>query len=445
MTQSNPTIDLIATRENPIYAKRRPQMEINWRGYIGGSQYVKSRLTRFPNESELSYTGGTNWNSETTIGRIEYTPQVNHLGAIVDTISDLVFMNGPIRTGGDNISMLNIDGRDNDISYIMGKANDYITIFGYAWLRVDAPKLVGEMTLAEKQENDIRPFVYAVSPLNVVDWSMGKTKINWVLEQDVESFDDDPTQPAQQIIVRRLWEQGKCTIIRYMPKSDKRKKQEYTIEEIELSVNEVPWVLVGEVPEEAYNFDSFENINRHILNLESSNAQVFFDSAFPREFIGEKTFERLYNTALSQTTINSTGNNLSPAVYNEGQALRSAFKMAVGTKYPTILGNGDSPYTPNMPSGLNQIREEINEMVETLQRLSGIALRKRSNVAESAIAKVFDSLTVRAIIKDRAKMLETAERLAIYLCSKYDPSFPVWEVTYQSDLVVQDAQNSIAE
>ena len=429
-------IELLAQRVHPIYDHRAKQMTLNQLAYTGGREYVRKRLVKFPNETTIDFEGGTIWDGSRSAGRVDYTPWINYISPIVDTITDLVFMEEPARTGGDPMVLENIDGSDNSIDQVMMKVNDFITMFGYSWICVDAPAIEGEMSQQELIDNDIRPYAYAVSPMRVVDWSIGRRGIEWILEEDYDFISISPlTAPIKQK-VRRLWEPGKLTTIRFIDTGDRRKKQQYAVEETTLSIQEVPWVLVGDIPETPILMDTLENLNAHVLSLESSNASIFFNAAFPREFITKSQLDFLYQQQLSKQTLAATNNG--PMVYNEEAAMSQAFNIAIGSKRPLVLGDGDRPFTPSMPTGLDQVRVEIDACVKRLMEISGISLRKEGNAGESALAKIFDAITVRALIRSRGRILQTAERWMAYLMNQYDPSFERWQVEYRSDITLNE-------
>jgi len=437
---NNEQIEYLATRENPLLQSRRHQMTLNELAYNGGFPYINKRLTQFPNETSLDFFGGSRYDGVAVQGRKNYTPAPNYLRDIADTLDYLTFYNPPIRTGApDNLVINNVNGRDKDINYLMKQINHYITLFGWAWIKVDFPTRIPQgLSIAEKEALDIRPFFYAIKPQNVVDWQIGKKSIEWLIEEDEDLICRTPYSAAVTQKVRRLWEPGKVTITRFLEPNDKRRKTEYQTEVLETGIDEVPFVLVGEPSCSPISFDAMELIQKNILNLESMNIQVFLDSAFPREFITASQYERLYNEALSHCTLSKDGQQ----IYDERAAMQMAFRMATGTKYPLVLGQGESPFTPSMPTGLDQIRTEISENIHQLREVSGLNIKKDSKMIESAEAKIFDFISVEAQIKNRRSQLQNAENFAVYLAKVLDNDFNEWQVTYPDEILISISENT---
>jgi hypothetical protein len=425
-------IEYCATRKHPTLCAREKQLELNKLAYHGGTEYLSKRLVQFPNEDYTSFKGGSRYDGTAVVGRVNYSPSVNYLYNIVETINYLTFLNEPVRVGGSDFIVNNISGEDKDINWLMGVVNKYITLYGWCFIKTDFPQRIPEgLSIAQKEQLNIRPYFYALDPTKVVDIEIDK-EIKWLLEEDYEQITRSPFNPPVYQRVRRLWEPGRVTIIRYNEPSDKRRKTEYSTEVLDTGINEVPFTLVGNISRDPILFDSLESMQRNILDLESSNKQIFLDSAFPREFVTASQYERAYNNALSHCTLSKDGQQ----IYDERAAQQMAFKLIGGTKYPQILADGESPFTPQMPSGLIQIREEINECIEHLKQISGINVGGDTKMAEAAQSKIFDFVFVEGLIRERRRMLERAERWSVYLASQLDPDFDVWSVDYPDELLL---------
>jgi len=432
---NNKQIEHLATTVNPILAARAAQLKLNQLGADGGQPYMDAALQQFPNETALSFNGGKRYDNTTVVGRKEYSPVVNYLPKITEDISNFTFLVPPARQGGDEQIIQNINGMNDSVNVVMRSLNDSYTINNWSWLKVDIPayNYNEPISIAEKQALGIRPFWYSLAPEKIVDWHYDRFGLQWAIEEDYEYLNTSPLTAHQAIKVRRVWEPGQVTIIRFNPSKDRRRKQTYSVEVVATGLDRVPLVLMGTPSAKPAKFDSFESINSSILNLESSNAQVFIDSAFPREFITESMLNRLYQQQLSRYTLGATQENQLVQV-NEQKALDSAFQMAVGTKRPLVLGPGETPFTPSMPSGLTQIRAEIQAQVKQLMELSGVLLKKSDSAAESGLARAYDTLTVQSTVSKRADMLENAERQAIEISSEWDPDFTEWTVEYTENI-----------
>ena len=436
-------IEFLATRINPVLAARLEQFSIHQAAYNGGNEYKNKRLQMFPNEDRLSFDGGTRYDGSSTVGRKQYSPAISYARQIVDDITNLTFYNKPARIGGTEEIISNINGFNDDVNIFMSKLNNYYTLFGWCFLKVDYPSfnLNTQLSVLDKQSMNIRPFWFAVKPHNVVDWGIDRFGINWILEEDYQCINNKATSAPVKVKIRRLWEPGKVTIITFLNNSDKRRKAEYSVEEKSISYNGIPWVLIGTPSAEPNRFESIESLNSNILNLESSNSDIFINSCFPQQYIAERTFEKIYQQQLSRFTLsNQAGNNSALQIFDESKALDAAFNIATGTKRPMILGDGESPYVPSMPQGVELIRKEIQENIKNLQKLSGIDLNNEASQSSSGIARAFDLITVQATVNERSSLLETAEKQAVKISSEYDADFIPWEVTYNPNLTPEQVK-----
>lgn len=443
------TEEFLASRENSIITSRRDQLSLNYMGVENFRAYLRKRLTIFPNESKLDFNGGLRYDGTRVDGRVDYTPLINYLNTIVSETNNLTFFNTPERVGGDPDIINNINGNQDSVDVIMSQVNSNITVAGWGWIKVDMPSNATQsLTLAEKDELGIRPFWTSLSPLKVVDWDISRNDINWVLEEDFVDDNSNPLMASKKIKVRRLWEKGKVTIIKYMVSKDKRKKTRYDVRTINTGFNQVPFVLIGTPSEKSHSFDIFESLNKNILDLESSNKQIFLDVAFPQQYISENTLNRLYQEQLSKFTLNSalSLNNGSPSIptYDESAATEAAFRMATGTKRPMVLAAGESPHVPQMPSGLEQIRNEIQIVQKNLMQQSGILLSQReSNLNVSGLSKAYDMISIQSLVQERSRLLENAETQAVTISNSMDADFTPWTVDYDSNLspVVENSES----
>jgi len=434
------TSEFLATRENQTLTARKEQLSLNFLGVENFKAYLKKRLTIFPNETKLDFNGGVRFDGQRVEGRVQYTPLINYLNTIVTETNNFTFFNDPERVGGDPAIINNINGNHDSVDVIMREVNSNLTIAGWGWIKVDMPaNATQSLTLAQKDELGIRPFWTSLSPFKVVDWDLSRNDVNWVLEEDYIYDNSNPLQPTNKIKVRRLWEKGKVTIIKFQISKDKRKKTRYDVQTINTGFNQVPFVLIGTPSVKSHNFDIFESINKNILDLESSNKQIFLDVAFPQQFISENTLNRLYQEQLSKFTLNSSMafNNGSADIptFDEGAATEAAFKMATGTKRPMVLAEGESPHVAQMPTGLSQVRDEITIVTKNLMEQSGILLSAReSNLNVSGLSKAYDLISIQSLVNERSRLLENGENQAVEISNAMDPDFTPWTVDYNSDI-----------
>lgn len=134
--------------------------------YMGGFYFRKNDyLTRYVYESESEYDN-----------RKQETPLDNHCKNIIHTYSSFLFREAPYREMGSlerdpNLPAFmqdaDLDGRN--FNNFMRDACVMASIYGTAWICVDKPE-TQTTTRAQELEQQIRPYVSLISPINVVDW-----------------------------------------------------------------------------------------------------------------------------------------------------------------------------------------------------------------------------------------------------------------------------------
>jgi len=143
---------------------------LRWRflydSYMGGAKYKNGDyLTRYVYESEEEY-----------VKRKMETPLDNHCRNVIQTYTSFLFKDGVAR----DLSSIeadpalapflkdaDLDGRN--FNAFMRDASIIASIYGSAWIVVDKPESV-VMTRAQELEQQIRPYVSVISPINVIDW-----------------------------------------------------------------------------------------------------------------------------------------------------------------------------------------------------------------------------------------------------------------------------------
>ncbi len=420
--------DIIASREHLIYSTRKNQLSINILGWHGGRSYVDARLSRFPGESSVDWSGGTRTDGSALTGRKEQSHVVPHLNRIVNKINQQVFSTLPTRTAPLEIYQdITNDGKT--IDDIMININSYLTVTGWCWLGVDAPNLDPDeqISIAQKQELKIRPYWQVYSPMQVVDWKINDNGVvEWVITEGYDYIASDPFVEAVNVKYRKLWQPGKVTKYYYSIK-DKEKIDRF--ETINTNYNKVPFVLVGEVSAEPIAFDDMESINRTILDLESVNRANFYNCVFPQLQIPVSVLDTIVQKF--QTTA------------------ENAVHMIMGLKYPILQAPNDPDAKYIMPdsSAIGSVREELKQLKAELYDSIGLLLRRDTKMVESAESKNIDLLDINALLAERAKLLEDAEKKAVKISNEWDNEFPIYEVTYnrkfnysEDKIAVEDEQ-----
>jgi len=414
---------VIAERSNIIYSTRESQMEINILGWHGGRDYVDARLSRFPGEREIDWSGssGSGYRQITGLTRADGTKidgrkQVSHvipyLGRIVTKINQHVFGILPERKGATLEVLSDISSSGDSINQVMLEVNSYLTTCGWCWVGIDAPSIPidTQISRAEKEQLKIRPYWQCYSPLSVVDWYINDTGIiQWVLTEGYDYIASDPYTAPAQMKYRKLWEPGKMT--KFIYKADNQDKIE-SQEEVMLSVNFVPFVLAGRISSEAHGFDNLESINKTIMDLESCNRQNFYNSVFPQMKLPASVLDNVMN----KFSVNA----------------EQAVQMVMGYNYPILVGQDDADPGFIMPDGtcIGKMREELKELKNELFESTGLMLQQETRQVASAESKAWDYLDIRNLLKERATILEEVELKCVEMSHAWDSDFPLWEPKY---------------
>ena len=103
----------------------------------------------------------------------------------------------------------------------------------------------------------------------------------------------------------------------------------------------------------------------------------------------------------------------------------AATKRLMGWNYPILVGQDDATPGYIMPdaAAIGSMRMEINSLKEEMFENVGLLLRKSTKQAESASAKEWDHIDLDAVMKERADVLEDAEKKAVKISKIIDKDF----------------------
>lgn len=415
------TLKVISERTNQIYSSRQDQLNTNILGWKGGQPYIEERLTRFPGESSYDWDGGNRRDGSTYIGRKGQAHVIPYLSRIVSKINQHVFSVSPKREGIDPNINTDISSTGQSVDDVMALVNSYYTVAGWCWIGIDAPYIAPEEQVSQltKEQNKIRPYWTVYSPLEVVDWYIDSTgTIKWVLTEGYDYIASDPRVSPINQKFRKLWEPGLMTKYIYSAEDSDTIVSE---EQFPLSLkNVVPFVLVGKPSTDPWGFDNLEGINRTILDLESCNRQNFYNSVFPQM----KVPASILDTTVEKFSVTA----------------EEAVQMIRGYAYPILMAEGDPEPGFIMPdaSCIGAMREELIQLRKNLFDSTGLMLQQETRQVASADSKAWDFLDIMVVMRERANILEDAERKAVKISNSWDPEFTIWEPKYNFDFDISD-------
>ena len=151
---------------NKIVNYNRVQWRYQLESYLGGDDYRRgNHLTRYQLETDKEYTA-----------RLSATPLENHCKAVVNVYNSFLFRHPPERDLG-TLSLIptteqfvnDVDFEGRDLDSFMKEVATWSSVFGHCIIMVCKPN-IGAATLADEQQQNIRPYLILLTPLTVLDW-----------------------------------------------------------------------------------------------------------------------------------------------------------------------------------------------------------------------------------------------------------------------------------
>lgn len=157
---------------NDIYDTYKTQWQYLLESYIGGEEYRRAHhLTRYQLETEAEYTA-----------RLKTTPLDNHCQSVISVYNSFLFREMPEREFGNITNMPELEDFLEDSDYdgrsldaFMKDVSTYSSIFGHCWIIIAKPN-VSATTLAEQQQQGVRPYLNLLTPLTVLDWQWTRSQ-----------------------------------------------------------------------------------------------------------------------------------------------------------------------------------------------------------------------------------------------------------------------------
>lgn len=421
---------VIAQREHVTYKARSSKLNLNVLALHGGRPYVNTRLTRFPGESTIDWDGTSGRTNKSQFGNQSIKVEgrkyraylVNHAGRVAEKIRQYVFAKNPDR-GTENPEMLaDITRQGDSINSFMGQVLKNIVATSWCWIGIDAPTATGEISLAQAQEQKIRPYWHLYSAQEVVDWHFdAKGELEWLLTQTDKWENKDPFTYNDACTVRRLWERGKVTefVLDTNPGAEQAITSKKTMT---FDLQEVPFIPCGEISADPHWYDDVEDIQRASLDLESSidtlmHKVVFAQMVLPASLTEEATQK------------------------NGGAGLASGVEAVVGLSNAIVESPEDKGITRYIgpdAGALKSMQDELGRKREELFDVVGLHLNFTKNFSESADAKHFDNLDPQAVLRNYAQQIREAEKKAWAMTERWDSSVKVIDPIYSDKFRVSN-------
>lgn len=428
--------DILATRRHRFVADRAERIRLNSLVLDGGDAYIDARLCRLPYESDQSWGGAAAQPSETrfsaspirtTPGRRQRAFLVNYAARIASKLDQYVFAQLPGREGVDPDFAADASRTGLSINDVMAAASRLVTACRWCWIGVDRSGLdpvdpAAPRSLADREALGERIFWTVWRPDEVVDWHIDQRgTLAWLITEQTQHDAADPMREPRRKTLRTLWMPGggaRLTI------ADGKVEGR---EEFKISAGVVPFVPVGVPSASPWWFDDVESIQASLLNLDSVHGENLFQSVYPQLVLPAGIIA-----------------DIQQALQCSGEA---AIEMVRGLQYPILEpsnASGQTRYLTPSASDLAAIPNEIQRRRRELYDVVGMALQNETRQVASAEAKAWDHLDPEMVIRQRAILLESAERRAVAISSALDTTFPVYEPQYAKSFDVSDLAADVA-
>jgi len=421
--------EVLAQRKNVIYSAREEKLYLNNLVLHGGRPYIDARLSQFPGESSIDWAGSsakvskTRWSDTVTRveGRKYRAYLVNNAARVAEKIRQYVFAKPPVRKGNEELRE-DITRQGESINEFMGDTLKNLISTKWCWIGIDAPQIDGLVSMATARSEKLRPYWHLYTAQEVVDWHFDeKGELTWLMTETEKWDNSDPEVFAEVKCVRRLWKKGSVT--EYVIKKDGVNGAKIESENtIDFPLQKVPFVLAGTISADPHWYDDVEDIQRAMLDLESSIDTLMFKTVFAQMVLPASLTEEA-----------SSDNN--------GTGLAKTVEAIVGlsnaiTESPE--DKGITRYIGPDANALGKMQDENGRKREEMFDVVGLHLNFTKNFSESADSKGFDHLDPQAVLRNYAQQIAEAERKAWALTAEWDASIEAIEPTYSDKFRVSN-------
>ena len=417
-------MSVLINRRHKIYTARESQIANNELAVYGGRSYIKRRLWRAPNETDVSWFGDL---SRGIVGRVERAALVSDASRVANKINQYIFSQVASRSGANESFLSDCTCTGESVHDFMQRVNTAITFGGWCWLQADrAPLAEGESeSLANKAP--IRWMLW--SALDVTDWCFdGSGKLKWIIVRSKIYNNEDPHVEATEGWLFTLYEK-KDGVVYITEETSGAIQVEGLRKCAKISgLKEIPFVCIGSPSEKAWWYDDVENLQSQILNLDSQHNETLTESVYPQ-------------LVLPSSIANSLEARLMERSIDGERVLTVIREATLGRKIPIMEGEDDKGISRYITPGgdLKILTDECTRKRSLLFEIAGLALfNKETRQIQTAESKQFDQMDTNSTLENRAILLQDAESKLIKISQMFDPSFGAWEPKYPSDFDVVD-------
>lgn len=432
-------------RKNPVLTEREKQLRTNLLALKGGKPYIRNRLWRAPNESELSWTGKTKLGNvmEGLVGRIDRACIINDAGRVSDKVIQYLASKKVARSGINPEFESDVTGTGKSINEFFKQANETLTACQWFWIQANrgAPLkdpvtgMAKARTVAQREVDGDRIRWAIWMPFDILDWRFDESgRLIWLLTND-DAFDNtDPFADPKKICTRTLWQRNPTGAIyrTFVEDGDKVKQ----IDKGNISCPWVPFRLVGTPSPEPWWYDDVEMCQAQSMNLDSLHIETLVKTVFPQLVIPEGQLDML---AAKLVEVYGMEN---------GQVQLQVIKEILrGLDSPMVEGDGEANITRFITpdsNGIAAIPTEIERKRKLLFDMVGLALFNReTRQVQTVESKQFDHLDTESTLRHRATVMQEAEVAMVELSRMMDKAWPQYTPAWPQEFGVIDPQTNI--
>jgi len=402
-------------KKNPVYDVIYPQMIGYQNAYLGGYGFKQTVRKKRPSEDS------TLW-----IDLINNTVAQPICRYVVDTINDVLFEPGikrnlqfctpqgkyinPKNTEWVDLFTLDADLSNRSLTGFMEGIGDLTSIFGHCWVAVDMPQ--------ENEGNLGRPYVCAISPLDVWDWE----------------YDWYGGRPILKYVKIKEMEEQDCYYIKCYHLGDEKTPSYWKSYEVEKGSNNAQSTKPAEVTGEG-TFPPGMSIPVFIA----------YGRRDPRRIdIGVSDID-------SATDAQKEHYKLECEKYTALQFAHTIIRAEKGISIPVHAGaivrasEGQVEAIPVDTGDVDKIIKAQQDILEQIEALTGLGgLRNTKNQIASGVAIIEERKQLHRLAKAKARLMEVTEEMIFTYAARFMNMRWAGEVHYNTDYEAHDTNYRMA-
>ena len=409
------TAELI--KKSPTYTLTYTTMQSYMYAYLGSYAFKHYTRRKRPSEDSALY-----------VDLVANTISQPICRYIVDTINDVLFEPGvkrnirfckpegspidPEMTEWSDLFMIDADLQNRSLDGFMENVGDLTSIFGHCWVFVDMPQVT--------EGNLGRPYVCAVSPLDVWDWEFeyigGKPMVKYVKVKESED---------QEYFYIKCYHLGDAVTPTMWRSYEVPKHPETNVNTMEA---DLPFITEGFYPPGMAVPGFIAYGRRDPRSIEIGVSDI--DSATDAQREHYKLECEAYSSIQFAKTIVRADKGIAIPVH-AGAIVRGP----QGCVEAIAIDTND----------VDKIISKQNDILENLEALTGLGgLRTSKNQVQSGVSIIEERKTLHRIAKAKARLMEIVEANIMTFAARFMEMRWAGQINYNTDYEAHDTNYRIA-